>query len=437
MKINNVFLRTYGCTFNIADSQKIIEVLSTLNIHTSSEDKADLIIVNTCGVKSNTEQKILTYLKKLKDKGRDVIITGCLPFISKNTLERIKSIIPNYVAIIHPKQVGYIGNVIKDFESNKSRCNVINDSNELNLEKSQIMIKNQDSPIGILQISEGCLGCCSFCATKNARGKAKSFPLENLKKQLDCFLLLQKKEIWLTAQDCGVVAQHSNNLFDICNYIVEKRENFYVRIGMVNPEQVIKNLDKFLAIFNSNKFFKFLHIPIQSASNKILNLMNRKYNVSDLELIFSTIREKFPGMSIATDVIVGFPQEDQEDFQQTVNFLNKYKPDVVNISKFSSRPGTIARSYKPLDSKEVKDRSEKVTKLVSKITFERNQYWVGWEGPVLLDEKGKNNTIMGRNPSYKCIVLTNGKIGEIKEVKIICAEKTFCLGNVISDKERL
>ncbi len=437
MKIKNVFIRTYGCTFNTADSQKIIEILSLLEIQSSSEEKADLIIVNTCGVKSNTEQKILMYFKNLYERGKDVIITGCLPFISEKIIERIKFLIPNYVAIIHPKQIGYIENVIKDFDSNNRRGTVIDESLDIKIEKSQIIIKNPDSPIGILQISEGCLGCCSFCATKSARGTVKSFPLEHLKKQIDSFLVSGKKEIWLTAQDCGIIAHQTNNIFEICKFIAEKHENFYVRIGMVNPEQLLKNLEKFLAIFNSNKFFKFLHIPIQSASNKILNLMNRKYNVPDLDFIFSTLREKFSEISIATDVIVGFPQEDQDDFQQTVNFLSKYKPDIVNISKFSSRPGTIARGFKPLDSKVVKDRSEKITKLVSKITLERNKGWIGWEGPVLIDEKGKNNTMMGRNPSYKCVIVTSGKIGEITQVKIVGAEKIFCLGNVIGNKKGL
>ncbi len=437
MKIKKAFLKTYGCTFNIADSQKIYEILLKLNIQTSSEENADLIVVNTCGVKSNTEQKILSYLKNLYENGRDVIITGCLPFISKKTFEKIQSIIPNFVAIIHPKQIGYFESVIEEYALKNTRCTVIDESAVTKIEKSKIIIRNQDSPIGILQISEGCLGSCSFCATRNARGIAQPFPLENLKDQIDSFLVSQKKEIWLTAQDCGIIVDHSSNLFRLFDFIAQKQERFYVRIGMVNPEHLLKNINEFLNIFSSNKFFKFLHIPIQSASDKILKLMNRKYNTSDLELIFSLIREKFPEMSIATDVIIGFPQENQDDFQQTINFLSKYKPDVVNISKFSSRPGTVARGFKPLDSIEIKDRSRKITNLVSKITFERNTGWIGWEGPVLLDEKGKENTVMGRNPSYKCIVVTNGKIGEVQQVKIVRAEKTFCLANTIGNKEGL
>ncbi len=437
MKIKNAFVRTYGCTFNIADSQKISEILLKLNIKTSPEENADLVIVNTCGVKANTEQKILEYLKNLNDKGKDVIITGCLPFISKKTIERVKSLIPNYIAIIHPMHIGYFESIIEDFVLYGKRGTIIEDSFITKIEKSHIIIKNTDSPIGILQVSEGCQGSCSFCATKNARGNVKSFPFENLKEQIDYYLISQKKEIWLTAQDCGIVTPNCNYLFDLFNFIEKKNDNFFVRIGMVNPEHIMKNLSKFIDVFNSNKFFKFLHIPIQSASNKILNLMNRRYNASDIDLIFSTIREKIPKMAISTDVIIGFPQEDLDDFQKTLNFLNKFKPDIVNISKFSSRPGTIAKGFKPLDSIEVKTRSKKVTELVSKITLEKNKEWIGWEGPVLLDEIGKNNTIMGRNPSYKCIVLTNGRIGEIRKVKIVGAKKNFCLGDIIGNKEGL
>ncbi len=437
MKIINAFLKTYGCTFNIADSQKISEILLKLNIQTSSEDNADLIIVNTCGVKANTEQKILVYLKKLYDKGRNVIITGCLPFISSKILQKVQSLIPNYIAIIHPVHIEYVEGQIKDFTLTGKRGTVIDDSINAKLEKSKIMIKNIDSPIGILQISEGCLGACSFCATRNARGTVKSFPLDDLKKQIDSYLLSQKKEIWLTAQDCGIHTPNCNYFFDLCAFISKKPENFFVRIGMVNPEHVIKNLNKFIEILSLNKFFQFLHIPVQSASNKILKLMNRRYNASDIDLIFSTLRERFPRLAISTDVIIGFPQEKQDDFQNTLDFLSKFKPDVVNISKFSSRPGTVAKDLKPLDSIEIKNRSKKVTELVAKITLEKNKEWIGWEGPVLLDEIGKKNTIMGRNTSYKCIVLPEGKIGEIRQVKIIGAEKTFCLGNIISNKEGL
>jgi len=435
MKIQKVFLRTYGCSFNLADSQKINEILAKLNLHTTTEDKADLIIINTCAVKSNTEQKIISYLKKLNENNKDVIITGCLPFISKKTFVKVKSSIPNYVAIIHPMHIGYIEGIIEEYDTKKIRGTVINDSALLKVEKSQILIKNQDSPIGILQISEGCLGKCSFCATKNARGNFKAFPLENLKKQIDIYLISKKKEIWLTAQDCGIIDTDSKNFFELCKYLSERPEIFFVRIGMMNPEHIKNNLDKFLEIFQSNKFFKFLHIPIQSASNKILNLMNRKYTREDLELIFQSIKEKIPNLTIATDIIVGFPQEDKYDFQETLQFLEKIKPDVINISKFSMRSGTIAKKFKPLDSIEIKERSKKATNLVSEICFEKNKQWIGWEGPLILDEKGKNLSIMGRNPNYKCVVLNNGTIGEIRNVKIIAAEKNYCLGEVINNKQ--
>src|SRR5271157_1015841 len=261
--------------------------------------------------------------------------------------------------------------------------------------------------------------------------------MEDLKGQLEIFFEQKKKEIWLTSQDCGINVNNSNVFFDLCDFISKRPEAVLVRIGMINPEQIMKDINKFLRIFESEKFYKFLHIPIQSANNRILQLMKRRYDNEDLAYIFSYFRETFPQFAIATDIITGYPDEKQSEFQDTLDFLQKYNPDVTNVSKFSSRPGTLARQSKPLDSKIVKERSKRAAELVSQISYERNSKWVGWEGQVLLNEIGKNNSIMGRNPYYKCIVVNEGKIGDLIYAKIVAAKKNFCLGTIIGNEKGL
>ena len=403
-------------------------------MHPITEETADLLIINTCGVKSNTEQKILIYIEQIGKNRRNAIITGCLPFISGTILEKIKTLVPKFIGIIHPHNISYIDDIIRGFNQNHIIGTVIDNSFSPKLNKSKIFIKNQDSPIGILQISEGCIGNCSFCATKNARGVFHPFPLEDLKKQLDIFFNNNKKEIWLTSQDCGIGISETCDFFDLCEYISNRPENVFVRIGMINPEQIRKGIDRFLQIFESKKFYQFLHIPIQSANDQVLKKMNRKYRNEDIEYIFSRIRERDPKFSIATDVITGFPGENEAAFEETMDFLKKFSPDIINISKFSNRPGTLAKTFTPIDSKIVKERSKKVTELVNKISTIRNKMWVGWEGLVLIDEKGKKRTFMGRNSYYKCIVLKEGSIGNMNLVKIIAAEKNFCLGTLIHNK---
>jgi MiaB-like tRNA modifying enzyme len=434
-KFKSFFIKTFGCTHNLADSQKMGEILLNLKLKLASEEVADLIIVNSCGVKTNTEQKILAYLDKLGKDNRNVIITGCLPFIASSIMEKIQTLIPKFIGIIHPINISHLESVVESFTEKNATGIIIDKSIEPQQVKSKIFIKNQNSPIGILQISEGCIGNCSFCATKNARGSYHAFPIEDLTAQIDLFLRQNKKEIWLTSQDCGINVNDSDIFFDLCNYIAEIPEKVLFRIGMINPEQIIKEHIKYSKIFESERFYKFLHIPIQSANDRILQLMNRRYTREDLEFIFSILREKDPKFSIATDIIAGFPSEEPNEFQDTLDFLQKFCPDVTNISKFSSRPGTSAKNLKPLDSKIIKARTSKAAEIVSQISLERNKMWVDWEGPIFLNEVGKNNSIMGRNNYYKCIVLKEGNVGDWVFTKIIDAKKNFCLGTILDDEQ--
>lgn len=197
---------------------------------------------------------------------------------------------------------------------------------------------------------------------------------------------------------------------------------------MMNLTHIKHMLDDLIDLYKSGKIFKFLHLPVQSGSNRILKRMNRGYSIRDFKNIVKKFKEEFSFLTLSTDVIVGFPSEKNNDFQKTVDLIKKIKPDIINISKFGSRPGTKAAKMEQLPRRTINDRTKKLVNLVEKIKLNNNQKWLNWEGEVLIDEVGKKGGVIGRNFAYKP-VLTEGGLGTFREVKIKSVRPTYLIGN--------
>ena len=178
-------------------------------------------------------------------------------------------------------------------------------------------------------------------------------------------------------------------------------------------------LNKLIKAYKSDKIFKFLHIPVQSGNNEVLKAMNRYYRIEDFKKIIKAFRKTFPRITISTDIICGFPGETEKQFNDSLKLIKETKPSVLNISRFWSRPGTKAEKLKQIPGWIIKERSRALTKLFHEIALEQNRKWINWKGAVLIDEKGKNNTWVGRNLSYKPVIIKgNHKLGDIVKVKI-------------------
>jgi MiaB/RimO family radical SAM methylthiotransferase len=201
---------------------------------------------------------------------------------------------------------------------------------------------------------------------------------------------------------------------------------------MMNPVHTKQILNELIKVYKNEKIFKFLHLPVQSGSDRILKLMNRGYNAEDFLEIAERFRKEFPQLTFITDIIVGFPSETDEDFKKTIELIEKIKPDIVNISKFGSRSGTEAAKMKQLDAKTVNGRSAVLHKIVKQISLEKNKEWIGWKGEILIDEIGSSGSFIGRNFAYKPIAIKTKEniFGNLIEVKILDATEN-CL---ISEK---
>ncbi len=193
---------------------------------------------------------------------------------------------------------------------------------------------------------------------------------------------------------------------------------------MMTPNLVTEMQTRLITAFDNPKIFKFLHLPVQSGDDTVLQYMRRFYTAAEFKGIVETFRDEFPELTLATDVIVGFPGETEEAFENTLKLLEEVKPDVVNVSKFFARPKTVAARMKDglVDREEIKRRSTVAAELAKRLSAERNRRWVGWSGEVLVDEKGKvEGSWVGRNFAYKPIVIksTDNLLGKTLKVKVV------------------
>jgi len=414
-----IYLEVYGCTANKADASMIKGILQENKYEIAKNfDDVDFVIILTCTVIDKTEQRMLSLLKKFKTIGKKIIVAGCMASIQK---EKIKKILPD-ARFLPPQYSHHIIDIIENKNVNF-------------IEKNKtIFPKKFDDIIAPIAIAEGCIFSCSYCITTYARGKLRSFAINEIKKDVSFAVNSGCKEIQLTAQDTSSYGlDKKTDLGKLLTSVTQINEDFRIRIGMMNPFTCLKNLDSIIKGFNSSKVYKFVHIPVQSGDNEILEKMNRKYNVQDFEKIVYAFKEKYPDITIATDVIAGFPGETDKQFQNTIDLIRKIKPDVTNITRFSARPNTIAKTMKGRITTQVaKQRSKILSEICDDISFEQNKKHIGRKYNILITEVGKNNSFMGRSENYKPVVLKEKlQIGTFKNVEINDAALTFLLANLI------
>ena len=381
-------------------------------------DESDVVIINSCGVIGFTERKIAKRVKKIKEVGKKVVVTGCLTRINPEAISHAD-------ALLSPKKIDKINLAITKVLSGEKFVDLSNGKIDKSyLPKRRLRINS----IAIVPISEGCLGKCSYCATKAARGSLKSFSLERIVEDVKRCVEDGYREIQLTAQDTGAYGKDLGlSLVDLLEKIIKIDGEFRVRVGMMNPHHALEMLDDLLSVFSSEKIYKFLHIPVQSGDNEILRHMRRDHTVEDFLEVVRAFRRKFE-ITIATDVIVGYPTESEESFEKTFRLIKEVKPDIVNITRFSPRPNTLASKLKDLPDWIKKERSRRLTKLMERIGFEINKRYIGKNLRVLITKHGKNDTLLARSDNYKPVVVRSGDIGEFRSVKIVGCTSTYLLG---------
>lgn len=423
-----VYILAFGCSASFSDSEIMAGLLKENGFEiVDKEEESDLNILVTCNVKLPTEKRMINEIKKFSTSKKPLIVAGCMPSTQKELIEKINQ----KASLLGPNSISKIVEAVKETMEGKKVVFLEN------LKKPKVCLPRvqRSSVIHITQISTGCNLACSYCIVRINKGNLFSFPFDLIVKDVEDAIKQGKKEIWITSQDNSSYNFEGKNLANLLEKICKLEGKFFVRVGMVNPFFTKKILEDLIQAYKNEKIFKFLHLPIQSFSENVLEKMRRGYKPKDALEIIKKFYEAFPNLTLSTDIIVGFPSETEEDFQETLKFIEKVKPDIVNISKFGLRPGTEAAKMKQLPESKIKKRSKEAFELVRKISFEKNQKWLDREGECLIDEKGmKNKSFIARNFAYKPIVIKSEKslLGQFKTIRITEAKSNYLIGEIVS-----
>ena len=437
-----VWIEAYGCSASMADSEMMSGLLKAGGYElAANENESSLNIIVTCSVKDVTQHRMLHRIDKLSRSVKPLIVAGCLP---KTERQRIESLNP-FASLIGPHSIDRTIDAVRSTLSGKKSV-FVEDSflDKVNLPKIRI-----NPIISIIEIASGCMSECSFCQTRLAKGRLRSYRIGDILRQMRSDIADGCKEIWLSSTDNGCYGKDiGSDLVHLLRSCRLVEGDYKIRVGMMNPMYLPFMLKDMIEVFSDNdKIFKFLHIPVQSGSDRILRKMKRGHTVETYRNIVKAFRKEFPEITIATDVIVGFPSETNEDFLKTIDLLKETEPDIVNSSKYSSRSGTEACKLKQVDSHIVKQRSELLHKLTKEIAVKRNSIWKGWRGNIIIDEISKNN-IQGRNYAYKPVLLspecatsnkgTNSKLHIGEEIPVaICGYSNYSLtSDIISSNTK-
>ena len=416
-----VWIEAYGCSASMADSEMIGGILKEAGYEIAakrSESAVNLIV--TCSVKDTTEHKMMSRIRTMVRSGKPLVVAGCLPKADKAKIESASS----SASLIGPNSINKAPDAVRSALSG-DRLVALKDSQ---LDKINIPRVRLNSVISIVEIANGCMSECTFCQTKIAKGWLRSYRIGDIVRQIRSDIKSGCKEVWLSSTDNGCYGRDiDSNLVDLLQACCSIEGDFKIRVGMMNPMYVPAILDRMVRLFCENdKLFKFLHIPVQSGSDRVLRKMKRGHTSKTFIDIVQAFRDKIPEMTISTDIIVGFPSETEDDFKQTINLLEKSEPDIVNISRYAARPKTEASGWKEMKvSSEVsKERSEYLHNLTRRIAKKRNSAWREWQGEIVIDEIGKVK--QGRNYAYKPVVITPSTADS--------ADRQTLLGDVVSVK---
>lgn len=424
----SVYVESYGCTANRYDLEIMLGYLKGAGHRLSrTPASADIFLVNTCGVKRQTEDRMLWRLRSLSRLGKPLIVAGCLPKIDLPAIQRAA---PSYSAVMGPQSVDKVLLAVEEAGHGEKNRAFFSEEPKI---KPELPKARTNRFIEIVQIAEGCMESCAFCCTRFARGRLFSYPKETLVNQVKRAVEGGAREVWVTAQDTGAYGKDVGaDLAELLEEICGVKGKFLVRVGMMNPRHVPAMLRRLIKVYKNEKVFKFLHLPVQSGDNEVLRRMNRFYSVEDFKGIIHSFREQIPKITIATDVICGFPGESEQAFERSMKLVEEVKPDVLNISKFFPRPGTPAEDMDQLSRQKIKERSRKMTVLSIRIREERNRAWLGWRGELIIDERGRDGSWVGRNFAYKPIVVKSKEklLGKFLRVHVKKASSTYLMAEL-------
>ena len=429
-------IMTFGCQLNENDSEKIAGMVENLGYEKTDDlSKCDLVVFNTCCVRENAEDRLfgkIGEIKKLKEeRGTIIAIGGCM-MQEEHILEKIKKSY-KYIDLVFGTHTlnKFEEDLKKIIEEKKKIRDVIDIDGEV---IEGLPIKRNDKFKASVSIMYGCNNFCSYCIVPYVRGRERSRKKEDILKEVESLAKEGYKEITLLGQnvnsyDGGDGYKFSNLLYDVCK--IEGIE----RIRFISPHPKDFTDDVIKAIKDNKKISRIVHLPLQSGSTKVLKEMNRKYTKEQYLALAEKMRKEIPDILFSTDIIVGFPGETEEDFENTLDVVRKMNYEQIFMFIYSRRVGTVADKMENQIPEEIKHkRFERLKKLYDDNVSKNNEKFIGKVEKILVDGESKNNENMltGRNDANKVIIFEGSKdlIGKMINVKITEEHKWYLKGEV-------
>ena len=423
-----VFIKTFGCQMNEYDSVRIIDSLKNINFEkTKNQEDADCYILNTCHIRDKAKEKVYHEVGRVKKifthkKKPMVIIAGCVAQAENEEMFRRE---PYIDAVIGPQSYHKINNIVKNYTDIKKK---IEETEIDTIEKFEYFDKIQNNSNKIssfLTIQEGCDKFCHFCVVPFTRGPEYSRPFNKIISEAEQLIKNGVKEITFLGQNVNAYSFKENNKEYRISNLIEELEKFsdLKRIRYTTSHPIDMTDDLIEVYKTSKKLMPFVHLPIQSGSNKVLKLMNRKHTVEQYMDIYQKLTSINPEIKFSSDFIVSYPGENLKDFEETLNLIKKIK--FINSFSFifSARPGTKAGELKLEDSDLSKEKLINVQKLLFKYQLENNKSFLGKKIKVLVENiMDDGNKLFGRN-KYINSVIINGSYKDVGNEVDVLVEK--------------
>jgi len=415
-----VYIETYGCALNRGDSYIMMTLLKDKG-HEITEDysEADVVVLNTCAVRLETEERMKQRIKELRKLGKKLVIAGCL---ASSEPALVMSLAPES-SIIGAQSVDKIVDIVES----KERKIFLEDSKDL------ITPRVFEGKVAIIPIADGCAGDCNFCITKLARKKLRSYPPRNVVNAVKEAVSKGAVEIELTGQDTAAYGLDINfKLSELVKEILDIEGNYMLRIGMMTPEQAMRDIDNIVEVLKDRKVYKFIHLPVQSGDDRVLKLMNRKYTIDEYKQLVREIRQKVPIVNITTDIIIGHPGEDEEAFNNTLELIKELKFERIHMAMYSLRPNTKSALMEQVPDPIKKERMRIANKVYEDVAYSIHSEYVNTTSLVLTTERGKKGSIIGRTINYIPVVIRDyDRLGDWINVRITEASFFDLKGQII------
>ncbi|MBR5332909.1 MAG: tRNA (N6-isopentenyl adenosine(37)-C2)-methylthiotransferase MiaB [Muribaculaceae bacterium] len=425
----HLFIETYGCQMNVADSEVVASIMEMAGYAmTDNIEEADAILLNTCSIRDNAEQKIvsrLQYLSSLRRKGRKIIVgvIGCMA-------ERVKDILINEHGVdlvAGPDSYLDLPNLFASVEAGEKAINVELSTTETYRDVIPSRIGGNRIS-GFISIMRGCNNFCSYCIVPYTRGRERSREAQSILNELADLQAKGFKEVTLLGQNVNSYNYidadgNTTNFASLLAMVAEAAPDMRVRFTTSHPkdmsDEIIATIAKYPNVCNH------IHLPVQSGSNSVLKNMNRRYTREWYLDRIAAIRRAIPDCGISTDMFTGFYDESEEDFQLTLDLMREVGFDASFMFKYSERPGTMASKHMPDNiAEEVKiDRLNRMIALQNELSLESNRKDIGKTFDVLVEgvSKRSKEQFVGRNQQNKTCVFPRGnyRIGDTVKVKVL------------------